>query len=117
MKVEVYTEVPAMKPHPSGGEMYDPSAQSTWALQDSVESETPSVISGFLLGLAEEFDPSGHSHNKPIVASISNTRIGIYKGETILTQIISKKNRVIAAMLRSAAEDISPKAPPTPVLR
>lgn len=115
MRVEVYTEVQATKPHPAGGEMNDPESSSSWILQDAITSHDSIIIGSFLNGLAEELDPLKqvpNSHNKIItihstwkVVVIGSSRGG-NSGE-VTAEITSKRAKVIASMLRGTAKAIT----------
>lgn len=117
MRVEVYTEVQATKPHPAGGEMYDPEGEKSWSLQDSVISNDPVIIGSFLNGLAEELDPSKVNQGRTAVTVHGNWKISVMgsprggnPGE-VMAEIISKRPKVIASMLRGTAKTITGQMP------
>lgn len=110
MKVEIYHEVLATRPHPSGGEAYDASTASTWILQDHVDSDDCEIIASFLNGLADELDPP-YIHGQSQKQGISITtcwRINIYRsGEIPVTTLTSKRAKLVAATLRGAASAVT----------
>jgi len=116
MKVEIFVEMQATKPHPSGGEMYDLEAETTWKIQDSITSDSNEIISGFLVGVADELDPPRqvHGERRTVIAMNTNWKIvvtGSGRGDQpggILAELITKKNGVAGAMLRSTARSINP---------
>lgn len=115
MRVEVYTEVQATRPHPAGGEMYDNEAPQSWILQDAVTSNDPIIVSSFLNGLAEELDPLKqvpNSHNR--IITINSTWKVVVLGSPrggnsteVTAEITSKRAKVIASMLRGTAKAIT----------
>lgn len=117
MQVEVYTELLATRPHPQGGEMYDDKKESSWSLQDQIDSRDAGIISSFLHGLADGIDPpivptNSYSKANPVPNLTSNMKVIVYdtprgSNSTILMQIVSRRTGVIAAALRGAAERIS----------
>lgn len=113
MRVEVYTEIQAVKPHPSGGEMYDPDGEPNWKMQDALNSNDASIIASFLDGLAEDLDPlHSHSSRQPVPVT-SMWRVVVYgnqRGQVeipIVAEIFSRKGKVIASMLRGTAKSIT----------
>ena len=111
MKVEVYTEVLATKPHPQGGEQYDEKGQPTWSLIDSLTSLEPGIIAAFLHGLADEFDPRpvANMQTRTAITLSSNVRVSLSddRRDQPVAEIISKKPRVLASMLRGTAENLT----------
>ncbi len=116
MQVEIFVEVQAVKPHPSGGEMYDAEGEPTWKLQDSVKSDSKEIIAGFLLGVADELDPQRNvnAQQRTVIAMNTNWKIiisGTSRGEIpppVIAELITKRNGVAGAMLRASARNIDP---------
>ena len=106
MRVEIYHEVLAVKPHPAGGEAYDKDGDSDWSLQDHVDSDDCDIVASFLNGLADELDPP-YVHGQSQKQGISITtcwRVKIFRSSEIpATTVTSKRAKLVAATLRGAA--------------
>lgn len=117
IKVEVYTEVLATKPHPAGGEMYDKDGGSEWILNDHIHSDDREIVGSFLLGLAEELDPKHNTQvqNRNAITVHSNWKVLVTERQrgtdtdAIVAQIVSKRPKVLASMLRGTAKSIGSK--------
>lgn len=116
MKVEVYVEVQATKPHPQGGEAYDPEGETSWKLMDSISSSDPEIIAATLYGIADEVNPENgpHTERKQPISVTTNWRVVVTEdvqgggvAAPIIGEVISKKNGVIGAMLRGTARSIT----------
>lgn len=116
MKVEIFVEVQAVRPLPADGETYDTEAPSTWKVQDSITSDDKEIISSFLLGVADEIDPTGRSHgtNKPAIVMHTNWKIVVHSNSDrgnppgVIAELVTKKNGVAGSMLRGTARSINP---------
>lgn len=114
MKIEIFVEVQAVKPHPAGGETYDTEAETTWKLQDCVQSDDKEILVGFLLGLAEEVNPLKQIHGRPAITMHTNWKIVVIGASQrgnppeVIAELITKRNGVAGSMLRGTARSLDP---------